>query len=479
MATFRGRSEELNSLRSLINFKKASLAVILGRRRIGKSSLVHEFSKEFKKFYEFHGLAPRKSTNNLTQLNNFAAQLKEQFGGAVTKLTSWDEAFDQLYKELLSSAHKKTTLLFFDELSWMGKYDQDFAGKLKIAWDTKFSKIPNLIMILCGSVSSWIQNNILQSTGFVGRVSLTLRLGELDLKNSIKFWGEKSDQISIFERLNYLCVTGGIPKYLEEYDLKNSTADNLKRLCFTKGGYLFEDFERIFNDIFEKKSELYKKITKVIAEKNYTAQEISDTLKISSSGEFIKSLQDLELSGFITRDYTYKPNGLRSKLSKYRISDNYLRFYLKYIDKNTDKINKDIFKFTSFSDLLSWESILGLQFENLILNRIPDLLRALGLENEKIISASPYFQNRTNKTKACQIDLLIECKPNNFFICEIKYRKQITTKVIEEVKNKIASLKLPKYCSKRAVLIYAGELNEGVKESEYFDKIIEFSDLLK
>ncbi len=471
---FQGRESELASLQALKRLRKASLVAVTGRRRIGKSALIQHFAKEYPRFYEFQGIPPRTGINNDSQLKNFAELLRQRFGGAEPRLSNWTEAFDQLGKELGG----KPALVFLDELSWMGKFDPDFPGKLKIAWDTVFSRISGMCLVVCGSVSSWIEENILRSTDFVGRVSLVLRLRELGMKQSLHFWGEKATRISVLERLSYLCVTGGIPKYLEEYDITQSTAHNVKRLCFTDGGYLFEDFERIFSDIFEKKSSAYRAIVQKIVSQPLEPQKLADQLGIGSSGEFFRSLHDLEMSGFISRQYRYKPGGERSKLSTLRISDNYLRFYLRYVEPNKNKIRAGLFKFNDLNSLIAWDTIAALQFENLVLNRLPEIIKALGLDEERIISAAPYFQTKTTKTRACQIDLLIECKPSNFYVCEMKFQKHLTTKVISEMQTKLNTLKLPKYSSRHPVLIFAGELDSQIRDADYFDKILDLGAFL-
>ncbi len=471
---FIGRSEELQGLKALQGKSSSSLVVITGRRRIGKSTLVGEFSKNFKHYYEFQGMAPRQGLTNEDQLKNFAEQCKQILGGVEPVLNNWTEAFSYLASNIST---QKSALLFIDEVSWMARYDKDFVGKLKIAWDTKFSRIPGLVLVLCGSVSSWIEDNILQETDFIGRVSLTIRLTELDLKDSLNFWGERGKNISLKEKLSYLNVVGGVPKYLEEYNPRESTNSNILRLCFKKGGYLFEDFEKIFSDIFERKSETYKKIVRLLAQRHLSPVEVSKALKVKQSGELTKCLRDLELSGFIKRDYTYQPGGKRGRLSKLRISDNYLRFYLKYIEPNITAINSGLYNFSSLGELLAWEAISGLQFENLLLNRVPEVIKVLGLEREVIKSAGTYFQNKTNKSEAVQVDLFIECKPNNFYICEIKYKKKIGLSIVGEVREKIEKLKLPKYSTRRPVLIYSGELDPEVRELDYFDLIVEVGEV--
>jgi len=468
--SFIGRAEELQRLKELRNAPGASLVVITGRRRIGKSARAAEFSKEFKHYYEFQGMAPRSELGNAGQLKNFAEQCRDALNVPEPVLRDWTEALSYLSQNITG---KRSTLLFLDEISWMGRYDKDFVGKLKIAWDTKFSRIPGFMMIVCGSVSSWIEDNILQETDFVGRISLTIRLGELNLQDSLNFWGERGKKIAVKERLSYLNVVGGVPKYLEEYNPKETTNSNILRLCFRRGGYLFEDFDRIFSDIFERKTETYKKIVRLLAQRHLSPSELATKLKVSQSGELTKCLRDLELSGFIKRFYAYKPGGKQGKLSRIRISDNYLRFYLKYVEPNLNAIKNGVFNFSSLGELVAWETLSGLQFENLLLNRLPEVVKMLGLEREVIKSAGSYFQNATSKTAPVQIDLLIECKPNNFYICEITYRKKIGINIVHEVREKIEKLKLPKYSTRRPVVLYCGELAPEVIEEDYFDKIVE------
>jgi len=73
--------------------------------------------------------------------------------------------------------------LNLDEITWMGSLDPSFLGKLEVVWEKYFSKNPELILILCGSVSQWIEENILSSTGYFGRVAWEISLEELSLKS--------------------------------------------------------------------------------------------------------------------------------------------------------------------------------------------------------------------------------------------------------------------------------------------------------
>lgn len=161
--------------------------VVSGRRRIGKSTLIQEFSKKFDFFCEIQGLAPRDSITDSDQRKNFSEQMKNIFDIPAVPLESWNDAFSHLS----SRTRTGRTLILLDEISWMAGKDSDFPGKLKIAWDTRFKKNDHLILVLCGSASSWIDKNILKDTDFVGRISLEINLEELPLRDCNKFWQRK------------------------------------------------------------------------------------------------------------------------------------------------------------------------------------------------------------------------------------------------------------------------------------------------
>ena len=165
---FVGRTEELAELFQLKRKARASLAVCKGRRRIGKSTLIDECSKKFDHFLRFEGLAPRKDLAREHQLEHFASQLASQTKSPKLRFSDWPQAFQLLDRLIPSSGW---TLLLLDEISWLSIGDRDFAGHLKIAWDELFKKHRKLVVVLCGSVSSWIDNNILNSPAYLGRAA--------------------------------------------------------------------------------------------------------------------------------------------------------------------------------------------------------------------------------------------------------------------------------------------------------------------
>ncbi len=476
MKTFIGRKKELNSLCGLTHKKAASLVVIRGRRRIGKSTLVKEFAKN-ERFLSFAGLPPTEKTTAQSQREVFAEQLSAILKLPKLQTTDWSALFSFLARE----TKEGRVIILFDEISWMGSKDDDFLGKLKNAWDTEFKENAELILILCGSVSAWIEENILHSTGFMGRLSLVLDLEELSLLECDEMLNKIGFRGNAHEKFKILSVMGGIPRYLEEIKVDRLADENIKDLCFSKHGVLFREFKEIFLDIFAKRSEIYKRIVESLVSGDKEFSAILEDLERSKTGRVSEYLNHLVLSGFIRRDYTWNiRDGKESILSHYRLSDNYLRFYLKYIDKNKMKIEGGYFESTALSALPGYESIMGLQFENLVLNNRSFIWQQLHLHPSDIVTNNPYFQRAQLRKKGCQIDYLIQTKTNVLYACEIKFSKKVVqSKIINEMKQKLAAFYLPRGFSIMPVLIHVNGVSEKLVEQEYFSHIINFSNLLK
>ncbi|MBM3197624.1 MAG: hypothetical protein FJZ58_00015 [Chlamydiae bacterium] len=312
----------------------------------------------------------------------------------------------------------------------------------------------------------------------MGRISYRLTLEELSLIESNKFWGKSANNISPFEKLKILSITGGVPRHLEEILPQESAEENIHRLCFRKEGLLFHEFEDIFSDSLSKKSEHYRNILKLLAERKSNLGEIAKAIgRNRSDGDVSEFLEDLCSVGFVARNYTWDlESGEDSRTSVFRLSDNYMRFYLKFIEPHREKILGDTMK----SLPSGWDSIMGLQFENLILsknNRLK-IYELLGIPLESITHAGPFLQTQTVKRQKCQIDFLIQTKEGSLYICEMKFRKgEIDSSVIGEVKDKITKLKRKKHMSCRPVLIHVNGVSDSVKRSDFFVKIIDFGDL--
>ncbi len=471
---FVGRKRELRLLMDLFEKKVASLVVIKGRRRIGKSRLVEEFGKD-QTYYVFSGLPPNERSTAQSQRDDFARQLSTQTGLPDVLADDWSKLF-LLFADKIKAGR---AIILFDEISWMGSKDPAFLGKLKNAWDLHFKKNPHLILILCGSVSVWIEKNIISSTGFFGRIALKITLEELSLSESNELLQKIGFHRSLIEKFHLLSITGGIPWYIELINPKYSAEENIKQLCFEKDAILVDEFKFIFHDLFGRRGEVCKKIVEYLAKGPAEYADIVAALDYHSSGSLSEYLDDLSISGFIQRDFTWAlKSGKDSRLSQFRLSDNYVRFYLKYILPRLTKIGKNQFSQFSLTSLLNWDSIAGLQFENMVLNNRREVHALLGLKDDEILADNPYFQTKTTKQQGCQIDYMIQTRYNTLFVCEIKFLKnQVDVSIIETMKEKIARLAIPKGYACLPVLIHVNGVTDSVVNAGWFFKIIQFGQL--
>lgn len=485
---FIGRKDYLSQLDSLWRKRSASLVTCQGRRRIGKSRLIDEFAAcSDCRYLKLSGLAPRLKMTNRDQLRYFADKLTAETGVVYAEPANWIEAFLSLDRAVAALGGSRVVVLL-DEISWLGKFDPDFPGYLKDAWDDRLKKHDNLILVLCGSVSSWIQKNILDSTGFVGRISLELVLTELPICDCVRFWRQMADSISSQEVFDMISVVGGVPRYLEEIDPSLTTNENIRRLAFTKSGTLFKDFKQIFADVFGKKAKDKGDILRALAFESKTLTEIAATLRKERNGHLSAALDELEQAGFVERERGLNPaTGAELKKDCYRIRDNYTRFYLRYIEPNSVLIRRGAFSFVSLDALSGWNAVLGLQFENMILNNSAEIIARLGLDRSLVLSCAAYRKAASCKgvggcgsedKGGCQIDLLIQLR-QSMYVVEIKRKTEIGLEVVEEVKRKIRRLPNPNGLSVRPVLVYDGKLSPSVRENAYFVALIKASELMR
>ena len=415
---------------------------------------------------------------NQRQLDHFVKALAEQTDAPSDPVSNWIEAFHRLDGQIDG---EKRTVVLLDEVSWMGGYDVNYPGALRTAWETYFHRHPRLVVAVCGSVSAWIKANILDNTGFTGRFSRDYVLPELNLEECAEFWRGAKDRVSVREIFDVLSVTGGIPRYLEEIDPGLSAEENIRRMCFSTSGELYKDFDAIFSPIFGLDVTLKRQVLEALADGPLSGAELSVRLGLKRSGRMASALRELKEGGFVSDDPGLNPaTGESMRTGKYRLKDNYTRFYLKYVKPRKQQIESGSFRFASLASLPEWNAIMGLQFENLIVNNAMSLIPYLHLGNSIVESAAPYRNARRSAKggkSGCQIDLLIQT-PMTAYAVEIKRKREIDESIISEVQSRIDRIPLRKGVTPRPVLVYEGELAPYVEGSGYFDAVIPAAKLI-
>ena len=489
---FIGRKPELEHLEALYKKKKPSLVLIKGRRRIGKSRLIREFAKAIgprgtaaknaeigvgkqcrQRFWSFAGLAPENGISAQEQRDNFARQLALMLKIPPMTFQNWSDAFEHLSLHI-----KPGDIILLDEISWMGSKDPSFIPKLKAWWDKQST---HMLLVFCGSVSTWIEENILNSTAFFGRINLTISLEPLSIPESAEFLRALGMQLSHYDTYKLLSVVGGVPWYLEQFNPRVTADDNIKQLAFEKNGLLVTEFDRIFHDLFNGKGTTYKKILDSLKDGARTLSEIRQSIEFAHSGTLSQMMDHLIVAGFVIKQSLWSFKTTKPlKQSLYRISDPYMRFYLKLIEPNASAIAEEGFDQVPLSTMPGFDTHMGLQLEALLLQNRSLLLEKLGISPVDIVRSGPYRQTTTTTQQGCQIDYLIQTKTNSLFICEFKFkRREINSEIITEMQDKISRLKTPKGFAKVAVLFHLSGVSDSVATSSYFYRIVDIVDFLE
>lgn len=468
---FIGRTYELRQLQDKYNTDKSELVAIYGRRRIGKSSLVEKFAEDKEFFYKFEGI---EGENTREQMAAFAKILGNYVHDSFLDkidFDSWHGLFQYLTERLVDDkTRKKKLVLFFDEVQWMAVRRGRMISIIKYFWDNYWKKM-NVILILCGSIASFMVKRIIHSKALYGRITLEILLKGLWPDEAAKFFGDKRGMEEI---LKYLMVLGGVPRYLEEINLNRSFNQNINTLCFSKNGLLLNEIDKIFYSQF-KEVETYLKIVTVLKGKLLTFKEISEKTAKKSGGSLraaIELLIDAELVDF----FISLDKGWNSKFKKYRVGDEFLAFYFKYIEPNIRLIRTGgqtrLFEKVSADNLDVW---LGFAFERFCLKHSGYLADIMGFKDEMLL-ASPYFKPGQ---EGFQLDLVYKRIDKVIVACEIKFHNEpISPKIIPGMEKKCATLAIPRgYTLERALISLYGP-DEALRDAGYFNYYVTGEDIV-
>ncbi|MCB1107610.1 MAG: ATP-binding protein [Chlamydiia bacterium] len=475
LSTFIGRKKELERISAVHKKNGPSLVVIKGRRRIGKSRLIHFFAslQAQGRLWDFAGLAPEGGMDDQSLRDHFGKQLASQLNLPPFTFTNWTDAFDTLSQHIQSG-----DIIVLDEISWMGSHDPSFVPKLKDWWDKQKFRITTF---LCGSVSTWIEENILKSTAFFGRVNLTITLEPLSIPESYQLLKASGFQGSDYDAYKLLSILGGIPWYLEQISPGQSADDFIKALCFEKDGLLVLEFDRIFHDLFNGKGSSYKKILCSLKDGMQTLASVRKTIAFPPSGTLSTLMDHLVTAGFVEKQELWSFKTTKPlKQSLYRICDPYMRFYLKMISPQRSKIDLGGFQNAPLSNMPGFEAHIGLQLELLLLQNKKILLKAIGINPADVVANGPFRQFKTTTKSGCQIDYLIQTTTKNLFASEFKFkRKEFGVDVISQMEEKLRVLKVPRGFATIPVLFHLSGVTSNLSTSSYFYRIIDISDFLE
>lgn len=282
------------------------------------------------------------------------------------------------------------------------------------------------------------------------------------------------------EAYQLLSILGGIPWYLEQIRMDQSVAENIKRLCFNTNGLMVREFSSIFHDLFDDRGAMQQRLLNSLDDGMKTLADVRDDIELRASGWLSECMNQLITCGFVSRQAQWSfATGALKKQSLYRISDPFVRFYLRYMEPNLAKIEQGYFNRINPSRVPGFDAQIGLQVENLLLENRMLLFKALGLDPVDCVMDGPYRQDATQRVRGCQVDYLVQMRSKTLYVCEFKFQRgQISSEIINEMKEKMKRLSTPRGFAVIPVLMHIGEVAETVYSSDYFYRIIDISQFL-
>jgi hypothetical protein len=415
METIIGRQVEMKRLTAAVNSARAEFIALYGRRRVGKTFLVHQF---FKNQFAFKMTGVIEGTLK-DQFTAFADAMYDYGYGMSEQPKDWMTAFIMLknaLKQKVSSGER--CVIFIDELPAMDVEGSNVASAVGYFWNNWASQYDNIVLIICGSATSWMITNVIDSKGGLhDRITVEMPIHPFTLKEAEEYLDDKRFVWSRQMILQAYMVFGGIPYYLSLLDHEESLVQNVDRLFFSQDMQMRREFRRLFNTLY-KNPDKYIDIVKALSKsrRGLTREELAGVLKCANNGHLGKRLEDLVWCDLIRKNIV-REKEIKRKDAIYQLCDFFSLFYLTFIDRAEVELQYWAHHINT-PEVNSW---MGLTYEQICMAHIQQIKHALRIDAISTLSYS--WRSRTT-TPAAQIDIIIERADRIVNICEVKYSQE-------------------------------------------------------
>jgi hypothetical protein len=318
-------------------------------------------------------------------------------------------------------------------MPWFDTPRSGFRSALEHFWNVWASSRPDVMLIACGSSTSWIVDKLLTGTGgLFDRVTHVIDLQPLTLPECRAYLDWKGASYSDRQVVESYMVFGGIPYYLELQRVGRSLAQNIDELLFSRGGQLVPEFDRLFRTLF-RHPDPYMDVVRRLAGRRagMTRNEVTGVTDLQGRA-LTKVLKDLELCGFI-RGYRGFTKQKKDKI--FQLVDPFTLFYLTFVEK------KDLESWLGFAGSPAHSAWAGLAFEMVCLAHVDLIKRDLGISG---VQTSACAWRSTAANPGAQIDLLIDRRDDVVSLCEMKYSEGaylMTASDEDSIRNKVAAFR--------------------------------------
>lgn len=316
---FVGREQELKELKDRFSNDKMEIISVLGRRRVGKSQLIHEASKGFDGIVIAFECSDTSFHDNLLELNKI---IQESFHQPFLRFESLTDILIFLHQE---AAHRKV-LFILDEYPYM-REGRSTDSQIKNAIDAiNLLDTQNpLKFVVCGSAVDTMEMLDDADMPLHGRFNAVITLHPLDYLHSSLFY----ENASYEDKIRYYAVFGGVPYFLKQIDSNRSFDENVISLFFAENGLLRGELEiQIQGEI--NKIEHASFILNILKNKSKSYSDIQQLFRSAFPGGKIDyALNKLIRMRIVEKYSVWQNNGVAKPY--YRIVDNAVSFYYAFL----------------------------------------------------------------------------------------------------------------------------------------------------
>jgi uncharacterized protein len=410
-----GRKAEQEILLKAWHSPEAELVAVLGRRRVGKTFLVRT-TFAGKLVFDMSGL---QDATNREKLLHFAQRLQLAAKNALPLAVpqNWQEAFHTLILYIEQLDQKEKPIIFLDEFPWLAGKKSDFTRAFGAFWND-WASMKKIVVVICGSAASWMIEHVVKSKGGLhNRITRRIFLQPFTLNETDQYFKSRGVHLNHYHTIELYMAMGGIPQYLKSVEPGLTASQAIDKACFSPLGELRTEFLELYPALFDQ-SEKHIDIIRQLAKhpNGQTRQEMLIGTGYNDGGRFSKWVEELESSGFIASFYGF---GNKKKELRYRLTDAYSLFYLKFIEPNRSEGAGTWLRLSQLQTYISWS---GYAFENISLTHIDCIKKALGIA--AVYSESSSFYVKTSDLgRGAQIDLVIDRNDKAIHLIEIKFYK--------------------------------------------------------
>lgn len=467
-----GRKTEQEQLLRTMQDEDSAFIAVYGRRRVGKTYLVRETFGERLSFCHT-GMAHSPMG---TQLAAWRNSLRAYGMRSARMPHTWLDAFEML-KDLVHASDVKKKVLFIDELPWMDTQRSGFLPALEHFWNGWASARKDIVLIVCGSATSWIINKIVRNHGGLhNRLTQTIHLHPFTLRECERYAQHRKLGMNRRQLVECYMIMGGIPYYWSKLERGRSLAQNVDALFFSADGAFRNEFQELYASLF-RNPESYLTVIHTLCSKRMgmTRCELVREGKMPDNGRLTTILEELEACGFIRKYHV-----LGSKRNAiFQLIDFYTLFYAQFVLNNKQN-DEQYWSLQQGTPL--YNNWCGLAFERVCLQHIAQIKQALGIAG---VASSVYSwrSNATANKRGAQIDLLIDRNDQVIDLCEIKFTKttyEMGQDEDERIQNRLYRFVTETNTPKAVHLVLISA--QGVKQNSYsaeFQAIITSEQLFK